>query len=290
MSANPLEHQECAGRFSFSLPDGLAVASRSLSIYRVDVSTTPIRPGGFQAFWDARLAKLFPLGLPSANATDGSRIFDLSPGTRAVWYVADPTSPRIRTLEGVKAISDYVVSASRSGEAGKESNVEFLVHTVLDSFVPANDLGFCIGPGAITSEPGSNESVLVSFENRKIQGFKMRFETRTVAEPDTNTYSDVQEDKDFAKSSGAQLSILRDGSRTVGGLDGKEISTSLSPPGDTPLIRSTWHFPGIPHNSFKPTINIVATAPAGQRAELERIWDVLLNSVQPVPPSAQRAR
>jgi hypothetical protein len=290
MTGETKESVECIGRFYLAVPDVLLVAGRSQSIYRVDVDTVPIPSGGLQALWAATVAKFRPLP-PSADLDSSDRpTFTLQPGVRAIWYIANPSSPEIRTLKGIKPVANHAVIAARSGETGRESDIEMLVKGVLDAYQPVTTQGFCVGFGSINSDPGVNEQTLISFDRKKIKDFEIRFETRTVSKPDTQTYSDVDEEKELMASAGGKLHVLRDHSRPVAGLEGKEIAISASAPGEPASLRFTWHFAGVPQNSSKPMINIVASAPVSQQAELEKIWDTLLNSIQTVPPSPQRSR
>lgn len=285
VTAEATADAECIGRFRFNLPEMLLVVGRSQSIYRVDVTTIPVPDGGIQALWDSQLKKIHP-GPQSSDSRD-FRTFDLQPGTRAVWYIANPTSPHIRTLEAMRPVDTHAVLAVRSGEAGKEGNVETLVRNVLNAYLPVVTQGFCVGSGSITSEPGLNEQTLISLQHKALQRFKIRFETRTVVTPDTQTYSDTEEEKELASDAGGKMSVLRDHSRAVATLEGKEIWISVYPPGENPFLRFTWHFPGVPENSSKPMINIVGTAPVNNQIDLEKIWESLLVSVQAVPPSPQ---
>jgi type VI secretion system (T6SS) Tli4-like immunity protein len=288
MTGESKENAQCIGRFYLTVPDVLIVAGRSQSIYRVDVDTVPIPSGGLQALWDATVVKFRPLPAPQDSDSSDRATFTLQPGVRAIWYIANPSSPQIRTLKGIKPVANHAVIAARSGETGKEQNVETLVRNVLDAYQPVTTQGFCVGFGSINSEPGVNEQTLISFDHKKIHDFDIRFETRTVSKPDTQTYSDVDEEKELTASAGGKLNVLRDHSRSVAGLEGKEIAISASAPGEPASLRFTWHFPGVPQSSSKPMINIVGSAPVSQQPELEKIWDALLKSIQTVPPSPQR--
>ena len=284
------ESTECAGRFRLVIPADFKISGRSQSIYRVDISTVPIPAGGFKAFWDARLARVRPPGSSRDTGQLNFTTLELLPGVPAVWYVGNPAAPQIRNLEAAKLVGDFAALAARSGEAGKESSVELLVRTVLDAYVPATNSGFCVGNGSITSEPGLNEHALLSLEHKNTQNFEFRLETRTVSSPDTQTYSDVEEEKELVHSGGGKLSVLRDDARTVAGLEGKEIAISVAPGAEAPFLRFTWHFAGVSDSSAKPAINIVGSAPVSHQAELQKTWDALLQSVQSVPLATQHPK
>ncbi len=294
--ANPPK-VECLGRFRFAVPGSFLVSGRSQSIYGVSITTSPLPPGGFDAFWASRLARIRPPGLSTgsesgagqgAGAGAGAfRPVDLQPGTRAVWYLRDPDSPRIRNLEAGMASGTFAVLMSRSGEAGKESIVEDLLRLLLTDYVASTSHGFCVGQGALHSPPSADEESLISLTNKKSQDFQIKFSTRVVSRPDTTTYSDVEEEKEVAEAGGGSIAVIREQSRLVSGMEGKEIGISVRVPSDPPFVRFTWHFAGVPQNSFKPMINIVGTAPLPQQAELQKVWDSFLQSVEMVSPSPQ---
>jgi hypothetical protein len=54
--------------------------------------------------------------------------------------------------------------------------------------------------------------------------------------------------------------VLRDEPRTAAGLNGREGLVSLSVPGERSIIRFTWHFSGVPGNSFAPEILLTVSA------------------------------
>jgi hypothetical protein len=266
----------------------MAVTGRSQSIYAVAVSTVPLPPGGIQTLWNSRLAKVHPIAVPNQSEKDNTGTFELLPGTRAVWYLRDPASPRVRNIEAAKISGEFAVLANTSGETGKESIVEDLVRIVMNSYAPATSAGFCVGNGALTSAPSSEEESLISLTHKKIKDFQIAFSTRVVSRPDTRTYSDVDEERELAESNGGSLSVIREQKRTVAGLEGKEISISVNSPGEPPSVRFTWHFAGVPQNSFKPMINIVGSAPLPEQAQLQNVWDSLLQSIQSIPPASPR--
>jgi hypothetical protein len=278
---------ECLGRFRLTVPESMLVAGRSQSIYGVDVRTLPMPPGGMKTFWEAHLARILPVPLPKESEQGIFRSFELQPAAPAVWYVRDPASPRIRNIEAAVASGAFVVLASTSGEAGKEHIVEDLIRIVFESYAASTSEGFCVGEGAVTSAPSRYEETLISLNHNNVPDFKIRFSTRAVSAPDTTTYSDVGEEKELIDSAGGKLNVHRDHSRSVAGLEGKEITISASAPGEPSSLRFTWHFQGVPGNSSKPMINIVGMTPAKYQPEFEKIWDALLNSIQTVSPSPQ---
>jgi hypothetical protein len=281
---------QCIGRFQLTVPDPMVVAGRSQSIYDVDVRTLLIPPGGIDVLWNARLAKIRPIAPDKEFHPASFRTFELLPGTRAVWFIGNPSSPQLREIEALMPSGNHAVLIVTGGEAGKEPVVENLVRIVLNSYVSSTTQGFCVGDGAVTSVPGVDEQTLISLDHMKVEDFEIRFETQNISGEGAEAYSDQGEEKETSHSGDARMSVLRDGPRVVAALEGKESEIFLAPPQESALVRLTWHFPGVPGNTSKPMINIVAMCPAKYRAELEKIWDALLNSVQPVPPSPQRSQ
>ena len=59
--------------------------------------------------------------------------------------------------------------------------------------------------------------------------------------------------------------------------------SAVTLPGEKPRVRFAWHFPGNPDNSTQPSVKISAAALKEHRAELEKIWETMLQSLRPVP-------
>ena len=145
---------QCVGRFQLTVPAEMVFTGRSQSIYRVDVTTLPIPQSGVDTLWDARLNRIRVLKAPGGASKAILKTFELAGGYRAVWYYNNPDAPQLRTLEAMRREGDFAVLAVRSAETGKEPTAETLVKNVLDAYVPQTAQGFCLGHGAITSEPG----------------------------------------------------------------------------------------------------------------------------------------
>ena len=271
-------NQQRAGRFYFTVPETMSLDGRSQIIYGTNVSTTPIPPGGALGHWDRHLEEIRGRGIEPA----AMRTFELQPGTSAVWY-AEHESPNILTLETMTPKSDHLLLLDREAYAGKEAGAETLVRNIVNTYVQRAAYGFCVGYGSIAMEPSQTESARITFSRRNVPEFEIEFSTQTVREPDNQTYSDLDEEREIADAGGGQLTVLKEGVRRVAGLDGKQIWISLTVPGEPPTVRFTWHFAGEPGDSFHPMINILAMAPAAQRADLESAWETVLQSLRQVP-------
>ncbi len=265
---------QCAGRFSFLAPETMNATGRSQSMYLTSVTTIPIPTEGVDAYWKGRLAQI---------GTLRPRVFAPQPDVKSAWSARNSTFPNILTLEMVKPVSGGLIVIESEADSGKEEVAETLAKDIVDSWVAAGDRGFCIGNGAITLEPSQNEQARLALVDSSAPGVEIRFETRTVREPDMKTYSDVDEEKAVASGSGGTLDVLRDQRRSAAGLSGKEIWISLAVPGDKPGLRFTWHYPGAGASSTQPSINIVGSAPLEQKARLEAIWEEVLTSLRAVP-------
>jgi hypothetical protein len=288
-----LEHrgsEQCIGRFQFVLPEAMVVTSRSQSIYDVDVATVPLPTGGIKALWDSRLARILSLPPPKGVAQVLVRTFDVEPGVQGAWYFGNPDAPTLRDLEAAKVVGDHAVLITTGCEAGKESLIERLVKNVIAAYVPQTRQGFCVGYGSVTSEPSIDERTRMGLANREMKDLKIRFETQTVQESDTQTYSDLDEEREVVAGQRGNISVLRDDSRSADGLGGKEIGISVTIPGEPSFVRLTWHFPGVPGDSSQPMINIVGMAPSNQQVELQTVWDSLLQSLHRLPPSTGQTR
>lgn len=271
----------CTGRFSFIAPEEMGETGRGQSMYRTNVKTIPVPPGGVEAYWKDRLARIGPVQ---------PRRFEFQPDVRGAWYVRNATFPNILTLEMVKTVSGGLLVVDREADAGKEDLAETLVKDIVNAYVPAGDRGFCVGNGAITLEPSQNEQARLSLAPAASPDVEIRFATRTVREPDIKTYSDVDEEKELTSAHGGTLTVLLDRKRSAAGLSGKEIRISVAVPGDKPSLRFTWHYPGIGGSSTQPSITIVGSAPTGKQAQLEAIWETVATSLRAVPLSPAGSR
>ena len=275
---------QCVGRFRLEVPDSLAVVGRNQSIYRVEVSTGPVPPAGAKADWDERLAAIRKMPAPAGRENAIVRSFDLASGVSAVWYSNNPASPGDTTLEAAQRVNDHLLRVLRQSEVGREGPAETLVRDVMAAYLPGvTNYGFCLGSGTIAMETAQNERANIAFEDHVGAGLEIRIETNTVAVPDTDGYSDLDEERSFAKASGASLTVLREQERTVAGLVGIEIGILIASPEEGPMVRFTWHFPGVALNGTHPKINIIGAAKSAQRPELENIWETILQSLRPLP-------
>jgi hypothetical protein len=283
MNATSSGSQVCIGRYEFMAPGGLAIDGRTQRIYRVDVSTVSLAERRLQSYWNGKMAELRKLPSPPGTISPVLRTFELKPGMQAVWYADDPEDAESNQLLAIRPVGDHVVVAQRGGSVAGRSNVETLVGNVLDAYVPSTGEGFCAGAGAITTEPGRNEQTLIALTHSRLPDTEVEFSTETVREPDTSTYSDVSEEREAAAANGGTINVLRDRMRTAGGVEGNEMWISVSAPDEESTVRFTWEFAGRPENAIRPYMQFRASAPLAQKAELERLWEVLLNTLKPVP-------
>jgi Tle cognate immunity protein 4 C-terminal domain len=273
---------ECVGRFQLAMPEVLSVAGRSQSINRVEVNTSALPAGGVEALWRERITRIRALHPPSGIANPVIREFDLQHGVKAVWYFANSGDDELHTVEAIKPEANHAVLVLFEGIAGKEDVVEGLLKNVLDAYVPQARQGFCVGYGAITSEPGINEHARISFDHQRLSDLEITVETQTVKEPDNRTFSNLDEEKQVVRALGGEVITLRDQTRSVAGLQGKEIWASVVTPHEPSFVRFTWHFAGAPRDSARPMINIKGIAATDQQTELQTIWEIILNSLRSV--------
>jgi hypothetical protein len=273
MTAQTARQKECVGRFSWQKLDSVAVTGRSQSIYRTNVEHILIPPGGIDAYWAARLSKIGP----------EAKIFSIEPGVKSSWSSRNVSFPNILTLEVVKPVQGGLIVADTEAQTGKESIAEGLMKDIINGFEPTIDYGFCIGGGAIMLEPSQYEEaglVLTANSSTKIE---VQFDTRTVTQPDTTTYSDLDEEESLIAAHGGKLTVLKNAERSAAGLSGKEIRISAESPGEEATVRFTWHYPGVAASSTQPAIDIVGSSPAKNQAELQSIWESMLTSLRAVP-------
>ena len=184
----------------------------------------------------------------------------------------------------MKPLADHVLLMARSTDAGKENLVETLLQKVAGAYVTGHTRGFCVEHGAITGETGENEQAGVSFAHRSLPDFEITFDTHTVREPSRmHPLSEIDDFKAQFEPEGVRLKVLKDESRIVAGLNGRESIVSLAEPGTSPLMRFSWHFPGAPLRSDQPEILIKANARQVDQTELRAVWGKFLESLRQVP-------
>jgi len=277
--------EECVGRFRMSVPENVVVTSRSQSIYGVEVRTEPLRSMTAAKQWEQRLEALEKVpALPGKKSAIRSRL-SLDSGVEAVWY---DDGPNLLMLEALKPFGDHTLWVSTDADAGKEPVAEKLSRAVVAAYAPETGYGFCLGFGSVRMGPSLSETARINFEHSGASGAKIEFASQTVRDPDTKTYMNLDEERDFAKASGGTLIVLLERERTVENLPGKEMRISMTIPGEVPMVRYTWHFAGVPRDGTKPKINLVGRAAASGQAQLAAAWDALLNSIKSVPVGAPR--
>jgi hypothetical protein len=292
---NTQASRQCIGRFQMALPDAMAVSGRKQAIYRVDVNTVSLPPTGLQALQDEQLLRIGKLRPPPGAKHAVMRSFEIMPGAPAVLYFRDSSTPNLVALEAMRSVGDHVVIASRGADLnsdqrqallkpGANEGVARLVELVLSTYSPSTARGFCVGHGAVvTPKPAVNEDATLTLAHGRSSNLNIRFETRTVSEPDTRTYSNLDEERQASAAQGLRITVLREQDRSVAGLAGREIRVAVAPAKDLPFVRFTWHFPGVPGRSDQPSINVVGMALQTEQAVLEGSWETILTSLRPVP-------
>jgi hypothetical protein len=251
----------------------LVEVSRWQSIYRTEVATRTDE-AAFGEYWQHRLEQL---------QGRQPRPVELEPDVRGVWYRTNPASPDLLTLEAVRPAPGGYLVVSGEADAGREAPGETLARIIANAFVPETSQGFCVGTGAIRGETSGNEQVRLVLALEGEPALEVRFSTRTVREPDTMTYSDLDEERQLAAAQGAKLVELRNKRRKAAGLAGREIRISVTEATGEGMLRFTWHHPGVGGEATSPAIDIVGSAPLLLKDRLEFAWDVLLSSLEPIP-------
>lgn len=275
------------GRFQFQLPAALKPQGRRQTIYRVVASTQATAPGQAPALWAQQVAAVRAGARPPGVAERVLRSFELEPGVPALLYHGHPDNAGLVTLLAGKAFNDHLLLASRDGEVASAANLEKLVRIVMRGYVPAGRQGFDIGHGTLGSEPGVNEEARLTLVHGSLPEFDIRFDSRTVREPErADPLQDFEQDRQRL-AGGVTLSLLRNQPRTAAGLPGREgwVQSVGKASGEVSL-RFSWAHPGLPGQATAPAIMIVATARGSDRAALEAAWEMLLGSLQAIPVAA----
>jgi Tle cognate immunity protein 4 C-terminal domain len=276
----------CVGRFLFRTPPEFHETARLQSMYRTKMSTQAGNAAQGREYWSKRLASLFD----SAKSTAQSQAFqtlDLAQDIHAVWYSGNSTFPNIRTIEAMKQFRDHIFILSREAENGKEEVAQRFARDIFAGYEPESDKGFCIGRGSIILEPSRNEETRLAMSSDVAPTLELVFATRTASAPDLSTYSDTDEESQVARAHNGNLTVLRNDQRTVAGLIGKELRIRVVVPGESPLTRYTWHFPGQPGRTNRPVIDLVGTVSGERAVDLDRAWEVVLGSLRANEASQQ---
>lgn len=276
MPANNAMTKVYVGRFQFSVPETMQRdGSGYYSMYRTYMRVQPIPSGGFQNMVDQKIKDLRAKGYP-VKATP---MTEPIAGMRSIWSQENPVFPNIMTLEAMAELKGQVFVAGREADAGKEPIAEKLVGDLFHSYEPGAISGFSLGEGAILLEPSGNEQTRLVFKHRTHSDIELRFQTRTVSEPDTKSYADLVEERQIAH----KVKRLRKGSRVAAGLKGRELWLSAHFPSEQSGLRFSWVYSGVAYNAAQPCITLVASAELKHRAELEAVWKAVLGSLDSIP-------
>ncbi|MGI9335954.1 MAG: T6SS immunity protein Tli4 family protein [Gammaproteobacteria bacterium] len=261
----------------------MKLRASSQSIYGVKVRTESATAQGARDMWEQRLKTIRTMEPPSDASDVVTKLFELRANMPAVWYRDSSTFENSRTIEAMKLESDHVLLLSLDTDAGKESVGEFLLNGVADAYRPGLAQGFCVGHGAIVSEPGKREEAGAALTHRSLPDFEIWLSTDTVGEPFTDhMLADVAGYKAELESKGGMMEVVRDGERSLGGLIGREGGLVIEQPGKESTVVLSWQFPGVGGRANRPAISIRASARLTDKIELETRWDELLESLRTI--------
>jgi len=259
-------NQISIGRFRLALPEGYELSSREQSIYATKVWTVE------------KLDPAWAAALPNRISTP-----TLLPGVEAVWY----ENQSVRLLEAARPYPGHAFRLLRDAPAGKEPQAEKLATNILNAYAPSAESGFAVGHGAIRLGPAQLETTKLNLRAKDTPDQKISFSTQTVAHPDTAQYMDTKEEADVMRMMGGRLEVFTERKRTLAGLEGVEIQLLMAPPNAPPMVRYTWHFPGVPGDGTQPKINFVAHTTPDRRAALDAPWEAVLASLAKIPPGGK---
>jgi len=278
------ESTQCIGRFQFSVDPSVVVTGRNQRIYRVEVSTIPLKDTDADAIWRERLGAIRATARRAAAKDPVVRTFDLDPGVTAVWFHANSTDESFVTLEVMKPYRDHVLHLVREITSGAEAVTEKMYRRVIAGYVPHGRRGFCVGLGALVSEVSKNEQTLIAFMNPALADLEVSFASNTVDQPDdADAIHDIEEERKILMESDTAVVISRNERRTVAQLPGVEARIQLTPRGEKPLVRFTWRFAGVGGSPSAPQLVLIGTALLEHQAQLNAVWEKLLGSLQAVP-------
>jgi hypothetical protein len=190
--------------------------------------------------------------------------------------------PQLLNLEAMQHVANHRMVLVRGCEAGKETTVEKLVVNVIKAYEPIVSRGFCVGFGCITSEPGQNEDVRIMFRHLKLAEFEGHFETHTVATPMVSRKAEDAESASL-KIKGGHITVLLNEARTAAGLNGQLVAIASTVPGEGASVDYYWNFPGVPGNSFAPSVELTLRGSLDRKDEVEATFTTMLSSLATVP-------
>ncbi len=275
----------CIGRFQFRTAPALVVSGRSQQIYRVDIKTVALPTRATTAHvWAARVAAIRQTGAAGQDAV--VRSFDLEPDLPAVWYYGRPGERTHVTLEAMKAFPDHTLQLVYEITGEPQAATERAYRRIVAGYVPGGRTGFCLEHGALVSEPSRSEDTRIAFRHVSLAGFELSLASDAVDVPDTrDVLRDVEDERRILMESGSEVVILRNEARTVAQLPGVDSRIRMSARGAKPFVRFTWRFSGRAGDATAPQLTLVGTALAPDQAQLELVWEAVLQSLKRMPQS-----
>jgi hypothetical protein len=118
----------------------------------------------------------------------------------------------------------------------------------------------------------------------KIVDATLWMSTQTIAKPrDDGPLADPDADAQALAGSGVTLRSLHRRERTVAGLTGRDALAEVRAAAAPPRLMYRFFYGGTPGNASAPEVIIALDGPASERAELDRVWSGVLDSMRPVP-------
>lgn len=275
MTSTPAPNAICIGRFSLSPPAGWVLAGRSQKMYLTDLDDTPLPAADSTDPVLDRLRQGLPPKAPLI------RRFDVVGVGPAAWFglgSVDSFDRRLVVLAGPLRLQLL------SGQ-GREVPAERAMHMIAPGYRAGARTGFCLANGAMQLEPSRNESTELRLEATAWPGTAFTLNTRAVDTPD-ETHPMANPDAELAGIAGSGVSVKLSAQtpRTVAGLPGRELRGEMQASA-TAASRRLYRFfhPGVGRQAGAPLMALGLEGPASEQAALDRAWDALLDSLQPVP-------
>jgi hypothetical protein len=154
-------------------------------------------------------------------------------------------------------------------------------HPLNSTASPPKENAFYLEHGAIALPYLEQEETYARFEGHPLD-LKLEFKTTAVHQVSESGLIDrLAASLAMRFAPGVDVDKLRTGKRAVAGLNGEEVIFRGTQDGESELS-FTWLYTGKTDSGDAPKISIEMETPDGRAEEKMKVWDAILDSIQPV--------
>jgi hypothetical protein len=168
---------------------------------------------------------------------------------------------------------------------GREAPAEKALRMIAPGYRAGARTGFCLANGAMQLDASRNESTALSLEATAWPGTVFSLNTRAVDKPDeTHPMAHPEVELAGMAGSGVTVQLSAQTPRTVAGLPGRELRGEMqASAAAAPRRLYRFFHPGVGRQAGAPLMTLALDGPASEQAALDKAWNALLDSLQPVP-------